>query len=795
MKTELQRWLLGTLFLSAGSAQALVDSGAFGTPGELFVSVYDAAGQKSFYKDLGINVDDFLKKPTASFDLAQEAAFTDFKGQTGLIFNIGASYPLAEDLSNIESWGYLATSSVGADIFDSGFNSIDASKQIFEVYIGMLNPRQFTGSNSEIAENLSGEFKPGDPAYFDEGNWGAMMGGLVGGDTTGKQGQPLPFFHVNNQTGDENGQVNRLGYWVLSPAGKLNFTAGSGNLPPIADAGPDRIVGQGASATLNGSASADPDNGPAPLTYAWAKINGPDVVIGSTDTSTANFKADKPGIYTFKLTVSDGMAQAEDTVQITVSDAAQNQSPLAHAGDDQAVPLGSQVTLDASASNDPDTAPLPLSYVWSQISGPSVNLSSAVVANPGFTALQEGTYVFQLTVSDGVASSVDAVTITVVAAIGNKPPVADAGSDQTVVQSTPVILNGSASSDPDNQPAALTYTWRQTSGSAVTLTDGDTSAPGFTPDKTGTYTFELTVSDGAATAKDTVSITVRQLIANIAPTANAGADQTLLLGVSNKTRLDATGSFDADSNPNPLRYAWSQETGPSLPLNDPAAATPELTVSEPGEYRFRLTVSDGEASASDTVTLYAEPGTTLKPALASAGTDQSVSMGTPVTLDGGKTSGSGPITYLWSQIDGPFELALSGRDTAKAGVTLPKPGHYVFNLVASNAAGRSEDTVELTALPTGASVSLSSPPMWQAKKPQKMTWNLYDIREGREAHVFFAKDGNKFNLIGRVKAGKQKMTWKPKNKDVTNQGVIRICIKPTQKKPQVCDSVGIIVQP
>lgn len=85
----------------------------------------------------------------------------------------------------------------------------------------------------------------------------------------------------------------------------------------------------------------------------------------------------------------------------------------------------------------------------------------------------------------------------------NQPPDADAGPDQTVEQSssagTPVILDGSGSSDPDGDP--LTFTWTGPFGTAT----------GISPTVTlplGSHIISLTVFDGQATDSDTVMITV-----------------------------------------------------------------------------------------------------------------------------------------------------------------------------------------------------------------------------------------------------------------------------------------------
>ena len=116
---------------------------------------------------------------------------------------------------------------------------------------------------------------------------------------------------------------------------------------------------------------------------------------------------------------------------------------------------------------------------------------------------------FRLTVTDNDnQSSSDTVNVNV---SDVNAPIADAGPDQEVRETSPVTLDGSDSSDENGTIDA--YLWEQVSGTAVTLTNADTAIATFTAPKVSsageTLTFRLTVTDNEnQSASDTVSVTV-----------------------------------------------------------------------------------------------------------------------------------------------------------------------------------------------------------------------------------------------------------------------------------------------
>lgn len=159
--------------------------------------------------------------------------------------------------------------------------------------------------------------------------------------------------------------------------------------------------------------------------------------------------------------------------------------PIANAGDDQSVSMATVVTLDGTGSSGGS-----LTYSWTQVpGGPTVALSGATTVHPTFTAptvpLSGGTVTFELVVCEGTSSNCsDPDTVNVHITNVNRPPVAEAGPDQTVQEGSLVILNGSASYDPDVE--SITYAWLQMPGPlSVTLVSPNTATPSFTAPQVG----------------------------------------------------------------------------------------------------------------------------------------------------------------------------------------------------------------------------------------------------------------------------------------------------------------------
>ena len=184
----------------------------------------------------------------------------------------------------------------------------------------------------------------------------------------------------------------------------------STNVAPVANAGTDLFVNLGETVQLDGTASFDPDG--TAITYQWT-IDEPAATTVTFDDATLvdpSFVPDVAGEWEIKLTVSDGLLTAEDTVLVTV-----NTPPTANAGADQTVTVGDTVTLDGTASSDADGDSV--DFTWAFVSGPeTITFTDATQPTQTFVAGMEGAYVFELSVADADAVSTDTVTITAQAA-------------------------------------------------------------------------------------------------------------------------------------------------------------------------------------------------------------------------------------------------------------------------------------------------------------------------------------------------------------------------------------------
>ena len=198
---------------------------------------------------------------------------------------------------------------------------------------------------------------------------------------------------------------------------EVQITAAPPNVPPDADAGLPMVVQLGAAATLNGTASHDPDNGPQPLTYQWTLVSKP-VASGLTNasiqdatTATPSFTPDVAGIYILRLDVSDGALS--DFAQVLVK---ANVAPVAvddafEARQDQPLTVLAPGVLsnDTDGNNDPLTVVLGNTVSHGAL---TLNADGSFTYTPTTGFLGTDSFTYQA--NDGsVDSNIAAVTVTV----------------------------------------------------------------------------------------------------------------------------------------------------------------------------------------------------------------------------------------------------------------------------------------------------------------------------------------------------------------------------------------------
>jgi hypothetical protein len=185
----------------------------------------------------------------------------------------------------------------------------------------------------------------------------------------------------------------------------------------------------------------------------------------------------------------------------------------------------------------------------------------------------------------------------------------------------------------------------------------------------------------------------------VAPTANAGPNQTISLPASSVT-LNGSGSTGTISS-----YLWTRISGPNGPtITTPNAVSTTVTGLVQGTYVFQLSVNGGVSSSQVTITVNPAP-----PPTANAGSNQTISLpASSVTLNG---SGSTGIisSYLWTRISGPNTPTITTPDAVSTTVTGLIQGTYVFQLSVNGGVSTSQVTVAVVAF-TNTSIFTTQTP-------------------------------------------------------------------------------------
>ncbi|MHC4865586.1 MAG: ELWxxDGT repeat protein [Planctomycetota bacterium] len=398
--------------------------------------------------------------------------------------------------------------------------------------------------------------------------------------------------------GNKQTKLNMTGVLVLILA--LVSSTAAQNTPPVADAGEDQNICVNEATGLEGSAT-DPDNDPI-VAWVWTVESAPE---GSTtylprpDLPDYDFGADTAGDYVLSLIASDGIHWSEpDTVTIHVGMGAEclfvdpgyqgyylygyqpvgSENPqiftITNMCDGNGIEI-SDISLTPDSSTDfaiTGAPALPLTL------DPGQSAEVEVTFAPSTPYYREATLVINS--DDAIMPEISIHLATSM----NRPPVADAGSDQSIFIGESTMLQGSAT-DPTNDPI-VAWLWSVESspeGSSPYISRTDLPNPTFDADMPGDYVLSLKAADALHWSEpDYVTIHVFEWLP---PVAVATAD--VISGPAPLT-VQFDGSQSIDPQGCTLAYDWDFGDG----SRGSREISPTHVYQAPGTYTATLLVTD-----------------------------------------------------------------------------------------------------------------------------------------------------------------------------------------------------------
>jgi hypothetical protein len=325
-----------------------------------------------------------------------------------------------------------------------------------------------------------------------------------------------------------------------------------------------------------------------------------------------------------------------------------NDPPVADGGPDLIGVEAGPITLDGSASFDPDQDPI--TYEWQQIAGPAVTLSGPTTATPSFTADEGQTYQFRLTVRDdhnGIGT--DRVTVSTLNRVIT--------INRFIANPTNIKTGGSSTLSWDIENAT-----EASISPAVGTVNPASGSVVVSPATTTTYT--LTAKNAKNTTTQNVTVTVEIAAAQIVDFL--GTPTRITRG---QTATLSWGTLNADT--------VSIEPGiGTVADSGTRSVQPDATTT----YTLTATGFDGNA-VTRSVTIEVEGG--LPRILRFSATP-------PIILPGENS------TLNW-QVENATEISISnlGAVDASGNRVVSPPNTTVYVITASNAAGQTSESLEL----------------------------------------------------------------------------------------------------
>jgi len=242
-----------------------------------------------------------------------------------------------------------------------------------------------------------------------------------------------------------------------------------------------------------------------------------------------------------------------------------------------------------------------------------------------------------------------------------------------------VSLNGTVTDDGLPADGTLTSTWSKVTGpGTVTFADPSSASTTATFSAEGIYELQLSGSDSALSAADTVTVTVNNASGtNQPPIVSAGDDQTII--ASGAADLQGTVTDDGlPASPGNLTITWSKLTGPgTVTFANASSAQTTATFSTTGVYGLRLSGSDGALTRTDDVTV------TVNPAGGGGGPNLVGNAGFETALTGWKAS-TGALTRVAAARTGGWAGEMRNTGTSSITCQLNDSPNWVTSTTAGS---------------------------------------------------------------------------------------------------------------
>lgn len=485
------------------------------------------------------------------------------------------------------------------------------------------------------------------------------------------------------------------------------------NQSPSVTAGNDKTITLPTNTTTLIATANDPDG--TVTTYTWTKQVGPIATLTGAATSSLVLTDLVVGSYTFRITVSDNSGGSSfDEINVTVLSLGSNVPPVVNAGIDKILFLPTNsVNLAGQASDIDGTV---VTYLWSKISGPPATITGQNTPTLSVSNMIAGQYNFRLTATDDLGdTNFDEALITIFPGTVNQAPIANAGTNRTIVlPNNSTTLSGSGF-DPDG--SIVSYAWTQILGPATTINNVNSPTVLITNLSLGVFQYRLTVQDDkGASGSSAAQIVVVAAGAPQPPIADAGFDQVINLP---QTTAEIQGS-GADADGSIATYSWAKTSGPAAgTLTGTGTSKLSLAALVSGTYQFTLTVTDNDnLTNSDEVKVTVISGAVNNNPTVNAGIDQFIRQPTnSTTLTAVASDIDGSISnYQWTKQSGPA-VTIGANNSAALSLTNLVLGTYVFRIeVTDNQGASASDEITVTGLAPGANAA----PIVLAGAPQTL---------------------------------------------------------------------------